>query len=234
MFSERSETKQPLKVPRSGLPDISFQVIICQQIAWEDLEELQNHLIRQVEDNSSSFFVLVSEPKSTFTFGRNASQDDLLWSPSQLKENGVELAKVSRGGKWTYHGPGQIVIYPIVNLKSLGFSAKEARRFVETLREAVLDCCKDWQLTVRSGNDPFGVFIGEQKLVSFGLSFENGISSHGLSVCFSPQQRFFSGIRPCGHSESVFTSLQEHLPNLTWHDAASALTNSIKKSFKIR
>jgi lipoate-protein ligase B len=207
--------------------------IIRQNIDWHDLEQLQSELIQQVEEDPSRFFLLISEPSSTFTFGRNASPDDLLWSPAELTEKGVGLAQVSRGGKWTYHGPGQIVIYPIVNIKSLGFNSKEARRFVETLRQAVLDSCKAWGLPAQTGEEPFGIFVEAKKLVSFGLSFKNGISSHGLSVCFFPQQNFFSGIRPCGHSESVFTSLQEHLPDLTWHDAATSLTDSIKKSFKI-
>jgi lipoyl(octanoyl) transferase len=223
MLQECSETSRSLKAT----------TVIRQQIDWQELELLQQDLISQVTKNPSNFFLLVSEPSPTFTFGRNASQDDLLWSPSQLKENGVGLAQVSRGGKWTYHGPGQIVIYPIVNLKSIGFSTKEARRFVETLRQAVLECCQAWQLPAQTGENPFGIYLEEKKLVSFGLSFQNGISSHGLSVCFSPQQKFFSGIRPCGQSESVFTSLQEHLPSLTWHDAATSLTDSIKKSFKI-
>ncbi|NBT58569.1 hypothetical protein EBT16_07275 [bacterium] len=70
-------------------------------------------------------------------------------------------------------------------------------------------------------------------LVSFGLSFEQGISSHGASIYFSPQESFFSGIRPCGQSNATFTCLQEYLPDLTWHSAAVSLTNSIKKGFKI-
>ena len=150
-----------------------------------------------------------------------------------LKDNEADYYKINRGGDITYHGPGQIVIYPIVNLKSIGFSTKEARRFVETLSQAVLECCQAWQLPAQTGENPFGIYLEEIKIVSFGLSFQNGISSHGLSVCFSPQQKFFSGIRPCGQSESVFTSLQEHVPSLTWHNAAISLTDSIKKSFKI-
>lgn len=211
----------------------SLKIITRQHIDWPTLETLQCDLIRKVEEDPSLFFLLVSEPLSTFTFGRNASADDLLWSQDQLLKNGVEVAPVSRGGKWTYHGPGQILIYPIVNLNSIGFSSKEARRFVETLRQSVKDCFDLWRLPARCEDDPFGLFIKEKKLVSFGLSFEKGISSHGLSVCFSPQQFFFSGIRPCGHSETQFTSLTDYLPDLTWHDAATALTNSIKKGFKI-
>jgi lipoyl(octanoyl) transferase len=223
MLQECSETS----------PSLKATTVIRQRIDWQELEQLQQDLIGRVEKNPSNFFLLVSEPLPTFTFGRNASQDDLLWSPSQLKENGVGLAQVSRGGKWTYHGPGQIVIYPIVNLKSLGYSSKEARRFVETLRQAIVECCQAWHLPVKPGENPFGIYLEEKKLVSFGLSFQNGISSHGLSVCFFPQEKFFSGIRPCGQIESAFTSLQEYLPSLTWHDAAISLTDSIKKSFKI-
>lgn len=210
-----------------------IETIIQRDILWQNLEELQLELIQRVEDDPALFFLLVSEPLSTFTFGRNASDEDLLWSKSQLQESGVAVAAVSRGGKWTYHGPGQIVIYPIVNLRSLGFYSKEARRFVETLRQSIKECCESWQVPVHCEDDPFGIFVRDKKLVSFGLSFENGISSHGLSVCFSSQQFFFDGIRPCGHSETRFTSLKEYLPHLSWNDAAFALTNSIKKGFKI-
>ncbi|MFM8269744.1 MAG: lipoyl(octanoyl) transferase LipB [Pseudomonadota bacterium] len=208
------------------------KTVIHQQIKWQALEELQRELIQQVKKDPSLFFLLISEPSSTFTFGRNASRTDLIWSESQLKKNQVEVAAVSRGGKWTYHGPGQILIYPIVHLSSLGFSSKEARRFVETLRHSVKNCLESWHLPVQSEEEPFGLFIKEKKLVSFGLSFEGGISSHGLSVCFSSQQFFFNGIHPCGHSETQFTSLLEYLPHLKWCDAAEALVESIKKGFK--
>lgn len=210
-----------------------FECIVRRQIHWEDLEHLQQDLIRKVHEDPSLFFLLISEPLSTFTFGRNASSEDLIWSKTELDEKAVQCASVSRGGKWTYHGPGQIVIYPIVQLGSIGFGSKEARRFVETFRQSIKQCFESWKLPILSGDNPFGIFLNDKKLVSFGLSFESGISSHGAAVYFSPQEDFFSGIRPCGQSDAEFTSLKEHLSDLNWHSAATSLTNSIKKGFKI-
>ena len=209
------------------------EVLIKRNIPWTELELLQQELIQKAKEAPDKVFLLVSEPQATFTFGRQSNHQDLLWEPAELRAKGVEIAPVSRGGKWTFHGPGQIVIYPIGALSSWKIPQKGARIFVETLRQAISDTCKSWNIPTLLSNEPFGLFVGKQKLASFGLSFEHGISSHGAAIYWSAQDSLLTGIRPCGMENPEFTFLQKFRPNLSWDDAAHQFIESIKKGFKI-
>lgn len=209
-----------------------WEVVSKQNIPWENLETLQQEFIERAKRDPNVAFLLISEPHPTFTSGRSAEPSDLVWSESEREKRNIRIEKVSRGGKWTYHGPGQIVCYPIVNLESAGFHKKKVRYFTETLRNAVLQVCLDWGIPAEAKEDPFGVFVGSKKLASFGLSFQQGISSHGVALYLKPQSDFFSGIRACGMAEQAFTCLHDFLPELSWDNAAIALANSIEKGFK--
>jgi lipoate-protein ligase B len=211
---------------------LRWEVILKQNIPWEDLERLQEDLIRRAKQEPNLAFLLFSEPHSTFTSGRSADPSELVWSESERENKKVRVEKVSRGGKWTYHGPGQVVCYPIVNLDAAGFHKKKVRYFTETLRNAVLQSCLDWGIPAEAKDNPFGIFVGIKKLASFGLSFQQGISSHGVALYLKSQSDFFSGIRACGMTHQSFTCLHDFLPELSWNNAALALANSIEKGFK--
>jgi lipoate-protein ligase B len=159
--------------------DAMWEVIYKNQIPWTELESLQKSLVVEVKKNPKIRYLLLSEPLPTFTYGRNSDSRDLLWQETELKQMGVQLAPVSRGGKWTYHGPGQIVCYPIAALANLGFSQKEAKAFVNQLRASVLELFWSWKLPAKGQDDPYGIFIEKKKLASFGMSFEEGIYQHG-------------------------------------------------------
>lgn len=212
---------------------MNWEVITKRNIAWDQLETLQENLRQKVLQNPQQGFLLFSEPQPTFTFGRHSTSQDLLWNSQLLLEKKVAVAAVTRGGQWTYHGPGQILCYPIVCLASLGFSSKSARNFVEILRTSVFDLLTQWEVPVSQQDEPFGLFVDHRKLVSFGLSFEQGISSHGLALYLSSQEPYFSGINPCGKNDHSVSNLQSFLPACEWDVAARALANSIEKGFKI-
>lgn len=209
-----------------------WEVVSKKPIDWQDLESLQEELIQRVKKSPNESFLLVSEPTSTFTYGKTASPSDLLWSHEECAKYGVQIAPVSRGGQWTYHGPGQILCYPIAQIEKLGLSRKGAKDFVSMLREAVLDACRLWGIPALPSDSPYGVFVEGKKLASFGLSFSEGISSHGLALYLSPQTIPFSGIHPCGNTAPAFTCLQDFQPDLTWHRAAQTLVEFIQKRFQ--
>lgn len=149
----------------------SIESFIYRKIPWDELERIQFDLIQKAA-GSDHRFLLLSEPLPTFTHGRSAEKEDLLWDSHELASRGMTLAPVSRGGKWTYHGPGQILVYPIGSLKAWGFSSKNAKAFVETFRNCLAAALVDWGVQAESKEEPYGLFAGNKKITSFGMSFE--------------------------------------------------------------
>jgi lipoyl(octanoyl) transferase len=214
---------------------MTWELVVKRHISWSDLEDQQTELIRKVQSNPQLAFLLISEPKPTFTFGRNSNPNELLWSSETLKEKGVQVFPVSRGGKWTYHGPGQILIYPILHLPSHGYSSKSVRQFLEDLRQSVQDSLETLGCQKISKQEPFGLYIANKKLASFGLAFQRGISSHGLALYYQDQSLFFSGITPCGVPEGKNTFLLDHLSSTpSWDSVAKTVSKEIKNRFSLR
>lgn len=210
-----------------------MQVLRYRGISFDELLKIQEECVFKVSEDKSASFLIVSEPLPTFTRGVSAKDTDLLWDALTLKEKGVVLCSVSRGGKWTYHGPGQIVVFPILQLEEFGFSNRGTQNFVETLSEAVQNFLSIHNITSCIKTTPYGIYVGENKICSFGVRVERGITSHGLSFYFSSQKEPFKGIHPCGEENAQLTSLWEEGGKLTWLDASNQLVSFIKKSFKL-
>ena len=199
-------------------------------IAWTDLEALQAQLVEQVTLDPRQSFLLVSEPQPTFTYGRSSDPGELLWE--QPADRGVAVHAVERGGRWTYHGPGQVVIYPIAFLPQLGYPKRAARRLLSDLAASVCFYLETLGLAAEVRPDPLGVYLPQGKIASFGLSLRNGISSHGLALYVQPQREFFQGIVPCGMPDPRYTSLAEAGVQIAWETVADGLSGYIKRGFQ--
>ncbi len=213
---------------------MQWEVLIRRAVSFQELENLQNELVLKVSQNPSLGFLVVSEPTSTFTCGRSGTDSELLWSKEKLAEKKADVFKVSRGGKWTYHGPGQILLYPIASLAALGYSSKSAKLFVDNFRETVSTVLKKSGIEHEKGEEPYGLFSKNRKLVSFGLNFRQGISTHGMALYHSGQDDFFTGINPCGHPGQECISLEELGSFHSWGDMASLLTNQILATWRAK
>lgn len=210
---------------------MNWSTLIKRDIPFAELEQTQADLIARAKADPDAAFLLVSEPRPTFTHGRFASPADCLWSPEKLQSEGVQKFPVTRGGKWTFHGPGQIVIYPILTLKRLGYPRHGVHRFLTTLRASLAEGIRAHGVPCETRAKPFGLYAGNRKLVSFGISLEGGISSHGLALYHGNQSHFFAGIRPCGMEGEEITSLAELGLRLGWQETAQSMTEWIKKGF---
>jgi lipoate-protein ligase B len=146
--------------------------------------------------------VLVTEHEPVVTLGLRAGVADLLLSPEELARRGIALRRVARGGLATYHGPGQLVVYPIVDVRRLG-----VRRFVLLLEEAALAVAAAAGVrAVRRPGQP-GAWVREAKVASIGIRVVRGVSSHGLAVNLTVDCTPFTWIRPCGMTAGSVASL---------------------------
>jgi lipoate-protein ligase B len=144
------------------------------------------------------------EHPPVFTLGRRGGRDNLVVSEAFLQARGVEIVPVERGGDITYHGPGQLVVYLVVDLKQGRWSVVD---FVDSLEAAMVGVAVQWGMAA-AGNDDFrGAWIGDRKLGSVGITVRRGITFHGLALNVNTDLEPFAWINPCGIQGCTMTSL---------------------------
>jgi lipoate-protein ligase B len=151
------------------------------------------------------FFV---QHPSVFTFGRNGGKENLTVSEDFLTDRGVSLVQTDRGGNITYHGPGQAVLYPVVDLELARIGVTD---FVYGLEEIMGQTARDFGVSIHRDPRNHGMWKGPRKIGSVGLSIKHGISIHGLALNVSLDLTPFSWINPCGMSGLSMTSLKQEL-----------------------
>jgi len=170
--------------------------------------------------------ILVLEHNPVFTLGRNATRQDIHVTDTFLKERGVEIFETDRGGQVTYHGPGQIVIYPICNLKG---GREDVGRLVRGLEEAMIRTAGDFGVTAQRLHGFPGIWVetprGLEKLGALGLHLNRWITTHGIAFNVAPDLAHFRWITPCGITDKGVCSLKSLLGEAapTWDEAADRL-----------
>src|SRR6185312_8336856 len=187
---------------------------------------LQQSLVDLRKHGRISDVLLLLEHPPVITLGRNASQKNLLASPDALQKKGIELFESNRGGDITFHGPGQLVGYPIFDLR--GFSPRlGAIEFVRRVEEALIRTCGDMGIAAqricgltgvwtqgsdpeqRAGNcsEPLSRTSDEKKIAAIGVHISRGITSHGFALNVSADLDYFKLIVPCGITDRAVTSI---------------------------
>jgi lipoate-protein ligase B len=149
--------------------------------------------------------LLLLEHPPVFTLGRRGGRENLLVSEAWLGRSGIAVVQIERGGNITYHGPGQLVVYPIVHLPSLGLGVVD---LVDRLEEVMIRTCAAWG--VASGRNPMnrGAWVGMKKIGSIGIAVRRGVSFHGLALNVNLDLKPFGWIQPCGLEGVAVTSIQ--------------------------
>jgi lipoyl(octanoyl) transferase len=175
--------------------------------------ELQRQLIEARHDGRIGNTLVLLEHPPVLTLGRNSSRSNILASDEFLACRGVEVHEINRGGDVTYHGPGQLVGYPIFDLRS--FTPRlGAVDFVRRMEEALIRACGDFgvQTTRVPGRTGVWTMAGgtvlEKKIAAIGVHIARGITSHGFALNVDPDLRDFQLIVPCGISDREVTSLE--------------------------
>lgn len=177
----------------------------CGLIDYRQAQQRQLELVELLHrEPHRPDYALILEHPPVFTLGRNGSAAHLGVDESFLAQQGIELLRVERGGEVTYHGPGQLVCYPIVNLRRLGLSVIN---YVGLLETVMLDVAAAFGLN--AGRDPrnHGVWVTGRKLGSIGIAIRHSISFHGLALNVNLDLKPYSWINPCGLSEVSMTSM---------------------------
>src|SRR3954449_770427 len=177
------------------------------RVPYAEAEEMQHAARAALKAGEGPERFLLLEHPHVYTLGRNASEGDVLASPEQLAARGVEIAECDRGGQVTYHGPGQLVGYPIVNLSP---DRRDIRRYVRDLQEVLVRTLAEYGVAARPGEEQafIGVWAGEAKIASIGVHLSRWITTHGFALNVSTDLSYFTGIIPCGLQQVSMTSIE--------------------------
>jgi lipoyl(octanoyl) transferase len=177
------------------------------RVPYTEAVEVQ-HAVRdtvRLGDGPERFLLL--EHPHVYTLGRNADGGDVLAGPEWLRARGIDVAECNRGGQVTYHGPGQLVGYPVVNLSP---DRRDIRRYVRDLQEVLIRTLMDYGIEARSGEEQafIGVWVGKSKIASIGVHLSRWITTHGFALNVSTNLSYFGGIIPCGLHQVEMTSIE--------------------------
>ncbi len=201
-------------------------------VNYEEALDLQHDLVQALSDKiMDKDVVLFLEHPPVFTLGRRGGLDNLMVSKNKLDKRGISLVHVERGGDITYHGPGQIVVYPIIHLERNRFKVVD---FVSALEEVMIRVAFDSGIAADRNSINRGVWVGRKKLGSIGIAVRRGISFHGLALNVNLEMEPFCWVNPCGLDGVAMTSMKDELSHdLNMSDVREAMKRHMEEIFKV-
>lgn len=204
-------------------------------LSWDATYALQQRLVTARKAGGIDDVLLFCQHPHVLTLGRNADRKNLLASEHVLRQKGVELHETNRGGDITYHGPGQIVGYPILDLDGI---RRDVHWYVRTIEEGMIRASADFGVTAYRLAGKTGIWvqppgeIPEEKLAAIGVHISRWVTSHGFAYNVSTDLRFFDLIIPCGIADRKATSLEKLLHrNVSLPEIQLRLTHHLAELF---
>lgn len=152
--------------------------------------------------------ILLVEHPAVYTLGKSGNEQNMLVTEEYLKGLGAEFYHIDRGGDITFHGPGQLVCYPIIDLDAIGIGV---RRYIEALEQSVIDLAKEYGIDAHRSEGASGVWVSQGshlvKLCAVGVRASHGVTMHGLAMNVSTDLKWFHLINPCGFTDRGVCSL---------------------------
>jgi lipoyl(octanoyl) transferase len=175
------------------------------RIDYASAYALQRALADARADGHGADTLLVLEHDPVYTLGRRATDAEVLLDAAQLKARGIAVEHTDRGGRVTYHGPGQLVGYPIVDLGVTG----DLVGYVRALERALISTCASFGIEATTIDGLTGVWTGDEKIAQIGVHVSRGVTTHGFALNVSCDLGAFGGIVPCGITDKGVTSIEK-------------------------
>ena len=167
---------------------------------WDLQKEMQQ---QRINGNIEDTLILV-EHDPVYTLGKNANEDHLL----QSRDESVDVFNIERGGDITFHGPGQLVVYPILDLSNY---KKSVSWYMRTLEQVLIDTLIEFKITAQRNDGLTGVWVGDEKIAALGVRISRWVTMHGFALNVNPDLSFYDGIIPCGIFDHGVTSMEQLL-----------------------
>ena len=175
------------------------------QEAWER----QLELVEQRRAGTCPDTLVLNEHNPVYTIGvRPGAEANLVWKETMLRQQGIEVIKTNRGGDITYHGPGQIVGYPIISLAK----ERDLHAYLRNLEEILIRTVAHFGLVAARREGKTGIWIEDRKIAAIGVAVKSWVTYHGFALNVDPDLSHFEGIVPCGITDGSVTSLAAECP----------------------
>jgi len=213
--------------------DTTYIGILDYQEAWD----LQKAYVGQIDKGERAESLLLLQHPPTYTIGSDRHPEHLLLDDETLKKRGISVYNIDRGGDITYHGPGQLVGYPLVYLDAAGLNL---HGYLRSLEQVIIDWLAQYGIHGDRKQEYTGVWVGDEKIATIGVKFNRSkqhrgfITSHGfaLNIKSGIAEEGFSGIVPCGIQQYGVTSFNDLTgANMTVEEAASQIAPLFKQHF---
>jgi len=181
------------------------------RVGYADALAIQETMLAEVQEGGADDMLLLLEHPPVFTLGRNAAESNVLVSPARAAELGIGIVRTNRGGDVTYHGPGQLVGYPILRLKERGLTVVG---YVDALEKMLMAALMDFGIATSSDSRRRGVWVGRDKIAAIGVRVSRGVSMHGFALNVGVDLTPYSYIVPCGLRDCGVTSLHLLKPDV--------------------
>ena len=191
---------------------MNYELPIVYDLSITDYNEilmLQKKIVSdKIAHQDKQDIILLLEHFPVFTLGKRGGMSNLIVSRKFLKSKKIEIIQTQRGGNITFHGPGQLVVYPIIDLKKAKIGVAD---FVNFLEQIMIQTCFDFGVKADKNNKNHGIWVGNSKIGSLGLSIKKGISCHGFALNIDINLEPFTWINPCGLEQISMTSIKNEL-----------------------
>ncbi|ARE86815.1 Octanoyltransferase [Clostridium formicaceticum] len=201
------------------------------RIRYGEAYELQKELLNYVLDNEAliGVFLLVEHPP-VFTIGKSGTYKDFLYSTEEIRERGIEIYESDRGGKITYHGLGQVVGYPILDLKAF---KKDLHWYVHQIEETIIDSLKTFGISAGRKDKYIGVWVENEKICAIGIRLKKWVAMHGFALNHHTNLEDFHLINPCGIREFGVTSINKINQKVKYTEVIEEVKKSFEKIFDV-
>lgn len=206
--------------------------IDLETVAYQTAWDLQKRILEaKKKDHAFPDVVLFLEHHPVFTLGRRGGRENLKVSECVIYESGIEIIRVERGGDITYHGPGQLVGYPVIHLQKNRLKVVE---YVEKLEQAMIQTASKWKIQAGPNALNRGVWVGMKKLGSIGIAVKRGISFHGFALNVNVSLEPYTWINPCGlHNVSMTSMALETSGNIAMDQVRKSMREQMASVFRI-
>jgi lipoyl(octanoyl) transferase len=195
--------------------------------AWD----FQKKLFDQVVAERSENYLILTEHKPVITLGKTGTLKNLLTDPSLLSSKGIDLVEIDRGGDITFHGPGQLIGYPILDLSQF---QKDIHWYLRNIEEVIIQTLHDFGIQAERIAKLTGVWVNNRKICAIGIKVTRWVTMHGFALNISTDLNYFKHIIPCGITDYGVTSILEETGNIIARkDVINNLCNHFRSIFDV-
>ena len=212
-----------------------MKVLDIGRTGYADALAIQQSIHQEVQEETSDDVLILCEHSHVYTFGKSADHTNLLIQPAFLEKIGAEVHQTDRGGDITYHGPGQLVGYPIITLRKHRIGVK---KYVDLLEAALIESLAQLQITAYQIDGLVGIWVGEEheikrKIGAIGIRVKEGVSMHGFALNVNTDLSYFNHIVPCGITDKTVTSIFEERKQDCWSSFKALFVEAFESKLEL-